>query len=338
MIKILFHNLPDDTRYSFAVAKIRALESRMLDHALISRLLRASGIDELIKILIDTEYGVILNEASEISFESILDNELQRIYMLISSIDPDPEWTDIWRWRYDAHNLKVILKAGFSNEEALKHLITYSILNPQKMTHEIEKGDYSCLPPPFKEAVERILSADTENEKRGYEIDFIIDRALYLYLSYETKRSGNEFLIHLVAIMVDLINLKSFLRIKGFKSTDNLFPRAFITGGNIIENRFYLHEERQPDEILQKIIENSPYTELKPFFDSGDPASIEAGTDDFIISYLRQTRQRAFGVEPLIGYMLAKEFEIKNLRLLYVGKANNLEETLIKNRLRESYV
>ncbi|MGA1864895.1 MAG: V-type ATPase subunit, partial [bacterium] len=194
------------------------------------------------------------------------------------------------------------------------------------------------LPLPFKEAVEKILTADTENEKRGDEIDFIIDRALYLYLSQETKRSGNEFLIHLIIMMIDMINLRSFSRINGFKGADNLFERSFIPGGNIDEKKFYLYEEGQLEEIMQKIIENSSYSELKPLFASGDSAMIETGMDNLIISYLRQTRQRAFGVEPLIGYMLAKEFEIKNLRILYVGKSNTLEETLIKERLRETYV
>lgn len=338
MIKILFHNLPDDTRYSFAVARIRALESRMLDHSVITRLLKASGMDELLKIIMDTEYGVILNEAANVPFESVLDNELNRIYMFIRSIDPDPEWTDLLRWRYDAHNLKVILKAGSSNEEALKNLITYSLLDPQRMIHDIERGDYSCLPLPFKEAVERILNADAENNKMEDNIDFIIDRALYLYLSQETKRSGNEFLINLVVMIIDLINLRNFLRIRGSKNADNLFDRSFIPGGNIDKNRFHIYEERQPEEILEKIIGNSSYSELKPFFDSGDSSMIETGTDNFIISYLRQTRQRAFGVEPLIGYMLAKEFEIKNLRILYISKSNTLEETLIKERLRETYV
>ena len=338
MIRILFHNLPDDTRYAFAVARIRALESRMLDHAIITRLLRSSGTDELLKIILDTEYGFILNEAADTPFESVLDKELNRIYMLIRSIDPNPEWTDLWRWRYDAHNLKVILKAGLSNKEDMNHFITPSVIDPLKMIQGLEQADYSYIPSPLKEAVERILAEDIQNEKGSDDIDFIIDRALYIFLSQETRKSKNEFLIHLAAIMIDLINLRSFLRVKGFKGTDNIFLRSFIPGGYISEKRFHPHEEGQSDEILHDIIENSPYTELKPFLDSKNPAVFEAGTDNFIIAYLRQTRQRAFGVEPLIGYMLAKELEIKNLRVLYLAKANALEEEFIKERLRETYV
>jgi V/A-type H+-transporting ATPase subunit C len=206
------------------------------------------------------------------------------------------------------------------------------------MIQEIEQGDYSCLPLPFKVAVRKIMSEGMENKKKGEEIDFIIDRALYLFLSQEAQKSGNEFLIHLVAMMIDLTNLRSFLRIKGFKTTDNLFPRSFIPGGYITEDRFCPHEEKQPDEIVHSIIESSPYAELKPFLDSKNLAAIEAGADNFIISYLRQTRQRAFGIEPLIGYMLAKEFEIKNLQIIYLCKANALEQGQIKERLRETYV
>ena len=89
--------------------------------------------------------------------------------------------------------------------------------------------------------------------------------------------------------------------------------------------------------MIMDILETTPYIDLKPYLDSRNLAVIEAGMDSCIIAYLRQTRQRAFGVEPLIGFMMAKEMEIKNLRIIYVGKANTLEEGLIKERLRETY-
>jgi len=339
MIKILFHNCPDDTRYSFAVAKIRALESRMLDHALIARLLRASGIDELLKIMMDTEYGATLNEAADIPFESVLDNELHRIYMLINSIDPNPEWTDLWRWRYDAHNLKVLLKAGWTDEKALEHCVPLSIIDPKLLLQQLQQADYSQLPVHFKEAIEEVLSdKDSEQQKDGFEIDFLIDKALFQYLSQETKRSKNEFLIDLASMMIDLTNLRIFLRMKQLKIPENIFSRSFIPGGRIKEKAFFSQEEKSPYEMALDIIEKTPYTDLKPALDSKNLAVLESAMDNFIIAFLRQTRQRAFGVEPLIGYMMAKEMETKNLRIIYVCKANDVDEARIKERLRETYV
>lgn len=338
MIRISFFNIPDDTRYAFAVARIRALESRMLDHSLIVRLLKSAGINEMLKILMDTQYSISINEVGEVPFEYALDNELSKVYELIRSIDPDPEWTDMWRWRYDSHNIKVILKAGLSNKEALDYLIPYGMIEPPKILLILQEGDYECLPLPISEAVGRIVLADEGEKKRGSEIDFIIDQALYLYLSKEAQRSKNLFLIQLIGIFIDLINIKSFLRIKGIKASQDVFRDSFLQGGLFSKDCFLSHEEREPEEIVRNILENTYYEELKPYIDSRNLAAFETATENFLIAYLRQTRQRVFGVEPLIGYLLAKEMEIKNLRLIYICKANGLMEELIKERLCETYV
>jgi V/A-type H+-transporting ATPase subunit C len=339
MIKITFHNIPDDTRYSFAVAKIRALESRMLDTALITRLLKANGTDEMLKILMDTEYNFILNQVQDIPFESVIDKELQRIYMLIKSMDPNPEWTDLWHWRYDAHNMKVILKLGFSHEHDIEQYIPMGIYNPEKLFLDLKQADYSLLPLPFKEAIEKIhLRDDEEKVKNAREIDFMMDKALYTYLMQEAGRSKNDFMISLVSIQIDLINLKNFLRMKGYKAPDMLFKQSFIPGGFITEDYFSPQADKTPDDMIFNTIESTPYKDLKPSLDSKNLAMLEAQMDNFVIAYIRQTRQRAFGVEPLIGYMIAKEMELKNLRLIYVCKANTLEEELIRERLRETYV
>ncbi|MBN2374236.1 V-type ATPase subunit [bacterium] len=338
MVKIEFHNMHDDTRYSFAVGKIRALESKMLDNGLIMRMLKSSGMEEMLKILGDTEYGAGMNESADVSFESILDNELRRIYEFVHKIDPDPMWTDIWRWRYDAHNIKVILKAGFSNKDAMVHLIPLGMVDPQDLVSWLQEGDYSFLPPSFKEAVEMALSFDEKGEKSGQEIDFIIDRALYLYLSLEAENSKNPFVRHLVEIMVDFINIKAFLRTSGKGMAKGLFERSFLPGGYIKEEAFLDQGEKRHDETVRSILGNMRYEELIPALGSGNVALLEAAMESFLITYIRQTRRRAFGVEPLIGYILAKEIEIQNLRLIYIGKANALEEGLIKERLRDAYV
>ena len=125
---------------------------------------------------------------------------------------------------------------------------------------------------------------------------------------------------------------------KQIKVSEDIFSRSFIPGGWIKESDFFSHEEKPLYEIALNIIENSPYADLKPYLDIKNLAVLESAMDNFILAFLRQTRQRAFGVEPLIGYMMAKEMETKNLRIIYVCKANAVDEEGIKERLRETYV
>ena len=46
----------------------------------------------------------------------------------------------------------------------------------------------------------------------------------------------------------------------------------------------------------------------------------------------------AFGISPLIAYILARETEIKAVRIILSGKHNNLPQETIRERLREMYV
>lgn len=67
-------------------------------------------------------------------------------------------------------------------------------------------------------------------------------------------------------------------------------------------------------------------------------ASIEKACDDFLIRYIKEAKYFHFGIEPLISYILAKENEIKNLRIILIGKMNGFDRDYIRRALRRSYV
>ncbi|WP_191980816.1 V-type ATPase subunit, partial [Clostridium haemolyticum] len=60
--------------------------------------------------------------------------------------------------------------------------------------------------------------------------------------------------------------------------------------------------------------------------------------DNFIMNFIKDAKYISFGPEPLIAYILAKENEIKIIRIIMVGKINNIDSQVIGERLREIYV
>ena len=61
-------------------------------------------------------------------------------------------------------------------------------------------------------------------------------------------------------------------------------------------------------------------------------------SDDFIFELAKKGKFVAFGIEPLIGYLMAKENETKIIRMIMVGKINEIPNELIRERLRDVYV
>ena len=42
--------------------------------------------------------------------------------------------------------------------------------------------------------------------------------------------------------------------------------------------------------------------------------------------------------QTILGYLYAKEIEIKNLRLIFIGKINKIPVEILRSRVRETYV
>ena len=57
-----------------------------------------------------------------------------------------------------------------------------------------------------------------------------------------------------------------------------------------------------------------------------------------MIELAQTARMTAFGTEPLAAYYLAKEAEIKNLRIISVCKESGTDRETITERMRKLYV
>ena len=71
---------------------------------------------------------------------------------------------------------------------------------------------------------------------------------------------------------------------------------------------------------------------------TGSIGVIEKRRDDVLTELLKQYKWESDTVMPVLGYMLAREREAKNIRLVITLARNNFGEEAIDERLRELYV
>jgi V/A-type H+-transporting ATPase subunit C len=67
-------------------------------------------------------------------------------------------------------------------------------------------------------------------------------------------------------------------------------------------------------------------------------ATLEKFSDNYLLNYIKPAKFAILGIEPVLGYLLAKEHEIKLLRIIMIGKLNGLSSESIREKLRETYV
>jgi V/A-type H+-transporting ATPase subunit C len=102
---------------------------------------------------------------------------------------------------------------------------------------------------------------------------------------------------------------------------------------------------RQFDETVENFaaeLTSTPYAELaaegiREWSEERSFTAFERLSDNYLIDYIKPAKYIVFGVEPLIGYLLAKEHEMKLIRIIMIGKLNDLPPEVIKERLRDTY-
>ena len=77
---------------------------------------------------------------------------------------------------------------------------------------------------------------------------------------------------------------------------------------------------------------------MEGFKESNSASLLEKISDNYIMDLMKGAKLVTFGPDRLLAYIYAKETEIKIIRIIMVGKLNNITGEVIRERLRESYV
>lgn len=327
------------TSYAYAVARIRALENRLLSRDKIERMVDAPAAADVLKMLSEQEFGAEVDLADPRDYERMLHKELALAYQIIRSITPDQEATDLFLLKYDIHNLKVLLKARYLEEDPSLLLSDNGTIPVDTLKNAASSKDYRWLPSFMKEALdglENALSLKVDPQK----IDTALDNAYYDFIASVKMRA--PFLTKFFTMQVDLINLRSLLRVKMMGESFDFLHSRLLPGG-ALESSFFA---RAVEESYEQLIDRTAYGAYAKATTEGIEALIKTGRltvferlmDNMLLAYARSSKSNPFGIEAIVGYLLAKEYEIKLVRLILVAKINQLTAERIRERLREGYV
>lgn len=313
-----------DTEYAYAVAKVRAVETRLLDRLKLYRMAEAANLDEAVKILRESGY-----EGDDP--EQMLTDELAKTYAFLREISPSKETFDIFLVKNDYHNIKVILKAEFLGKNYDFLLTESGRIGARKMKNAVENRAMKGFSPIMTEAVEKAVELF---EKTGDPqlCDLELDRAAYREMHNLAEKSGSAYVQDIVSVMCDLANILIFVRVHRMGKGTDFLLRSLLDGGTVKREEFV----RAAAGSLSDILSGTKYAELSEYGDN--ISELEKQTDSFLIRYIKKAKYVAFGIEPLVAYLLAKQNEIKLARIILTGKKNGLPPEVIKERLRESYV
>lgn len=320
--------------YAYAVARIRVLETKLLNKQVLNHMAESRNTEEALKILQDAGYGNNSEVINVREYEKLLIEELHKTYDTERKLVPNEKFFDIFLCRHDYHNIKVLLKEEFTGVSGAAYLVDSGTVDLKTLKNCLLERKFFALPPVMSVAIVQTLDIYTRTQN-GQLIDLILDKAAYEHMGLIAREGGNKFLIQLVQVMCDLSNLRTFLRVRKMGRDHEFFMTAVLPGGTIPISLFM---EASKLDNPSSAFTHTDYSKVcQEGFDKSF-VELEKICDNFLIEYVKQSKYKHFTVEPLIAYLFAKELEIRIVRIILTSKVNKIDAEIIKERLRESYV
>ncbi len=220
--------------------------------------------------------------------------------------------------------VKIVFEAGEFLEEMTK------IKNSEELDGFLEREEKELL-----RLVTEILL-----EKDVLEV-FLIEKMPAKALKI-SGRMNYPFIHDYFRHRIDLANLKIFCRLKYSGASREKLESFILKGGFLDEQVLIQNFEETFGDVGDKI-KASPYKELwnrgvDTLEEKETFVELERGIEDFLMAYLRKAKYIVFGPEPIFAYAMAKRSELNLIRLMGIGKLNQIPPLLLKQRISETYV
>ena len=327
--------------YIFCASLMKAGERNFISKENLLEIAQSKDFKSAITLLHSFGYGDGKELENPRDFNFMLEEEEEKVSEFVFSALPERSQLELLKFPKDYHNVKAVLKAEALGISPESYMVSGGTLERESLAEMIKERNFIFLSVNMKEAIDQALEVFAKG-KDPQEIDIILDKACYKDMLQEAENLGNSFVTGYVKLLIDILNVNIFVRLRQIKKPVEFFSKVFLDGGDIQEKFFRASYEEGYKPLAEK---------FQPFgfgeaFGKGATAVEETGKyylleklcDDARIEYIKGAKFVSFGIEPAAAYLIAKESEVKNLRMILTGKiAGTANETIVE-RLRETYV
>lgn len=328
--------------YTYAVARIRALENSLFTDSTIDQLVSCKDMAGCIHFLEEKGWGD--TEASG-NGEAILACEEKKIWDVVKDLHIDMKLFGVLSLPKEFHNLKAAIKKVY--EESSESGAGYSqadiyyegmAVSGEELEEIIRERDFDRLPDSMKSAAEEAYDI-LFHSGDGQACDIVIDKAslmAVLEAGREAGRSGYGVIRDYAETIVSVADIRIAVRAaRTGKSLDFLTKSLVDTESLSAEH--LAKSAAQGEDSVREYLATTDYRDAVEYL-AKSPSAFEKWCDDKITESLTPQKYEAFTIGPVIAYVIARQNEIKTVRLVLTGKANGLSDESILERVRRMYV
>ncbi len=318
------------TDFTYAVAYIRAMEPALFSAATIEQLLNCSTHSQCLQFLQEKGWG---RPDQPLTAEAILAAEGEKTWEVVESLNIDMSVFNVLSYPKLYHNLKAAVKQHCTETRLPQVFYQDTAISGSAMLDILQRKAYGELPGNMEEAAKEATEVLLQTGD-GQLCDMIIDRACLEAIHEAGVNAEDAFIRDYAVSTVQVSNIKIAARCMATGKSEEFTLKALApcdglntadmakaaAGGNLLT----LLQECGFGEAAEAIGES--------------PSAFERWCDNRIIETIQPQLYDCFTVGPLVAYVLARENEIKTVRIILSGKLNELSDESIRERVRKMYV
>lgn len=317
--------------FIFSIARIRSKEKDLLSQTDLAQLMSCCTVDECIKILIDKGYG----NGTESIADELVDNELNKLWSFMRELVEDISEFSIMLYVYDFHNLKVAIKSVITDTKPDKFFIHRGTILTEQIYKCIKNGKFSELPSYMSSVAEEAFNVLLKTHD-GQLCDIILDNECLKQILNISKNSNEQLIQYYGEFIVAVANIKTAIRCANMNKSADFMKKAIVECLTIDKNKLIQSACKSIEDVYNYLLVTDyakAVDALKQSF-----SAFEKWCDDTLMVKIKQEKYNPFTFGAIFAYALAKETEIKAIRIILSGKQNALDDNAVKERLRDMYV
>lgn len=328
--------------YGYAVARIKAMEHRLLDANVIQRLVEAEDCSSVIKVLSETSYAKELaSKPGEENFDAALESEQLSLYREVSSFSPQRELVALCQIPYDFHNLKVLLKSSFNSKSGGKKkwdlLTSLGSIPVDNLVLAVDVEDYTLLPKQIARLIPECM-AILESTKDPFEAEKLLDTAMYRLLHEMASALGYPGVMRWCESRIDGENLRNLARLRRFGLEARSHQSLLHEGGTFSLPELISLQEESEDSWSRTLAYTQWASVVSQIHEVHDfetmIVTLEKALDEHCLNVLLPYRHTLAAPENILAFLWKKELEVKNIRTIMVSKTISADKEQLRRLIR----
>lgn len=324
-------------RYPYLSTRFRVRKARLLKKSDYEKMIKMD-IHTMIKFLEDKGYAfeeIKEENPFEIVEKSMnlnLERELKNILKIAQG--NAKKLFELYLLRYDLENVKNLLRCKsckifkedvfiFGGKLSKNDIIKLKDANAEEILQTLRFLS--------DKEVKRLVRLFEENKIA--EVENYLDKKYYKLVAIAAKnlRKEGEILKKFMKLRLDILNLRILFRAKKSGLSKEEMLKMFVTPGNISRKELEELSNLEIEEIRSRIERKF---EMLKGIDVKDIGKFDAKLEVYQLKMVEKLmRAHPLSIAPLIGYVIMKEVETRNIKLIARAKYYGLSEDEVRKNL-----